>query len=150
MAAPSPGTITAANSVYSLVITGLFPVPQILQGYAADAAFDTDASEPAEVVIGVDGGISAGYVPFLTRQTISIMPDSPSSLLFESWLAAQKAAVEIYYATATISLPSVNRSYVCSNGVLTSYVSIPGTRRVLQARNAVITWGSIDPVPVAL
>jgi hypothetical protein len=141
-------SITAANAVYLLSVTGLFPVPQQLQGFSADAAFDTDASEPAEVVIGVDGRMSAGYVPFLTRQTISIMPDSVSSLLFEDWLAAQKAAGEVYFANASITLTSVNRAYVLTNGILTSIVSIPGTRKVLTARNFVITWGSIDPVPV--
>jgi hypothetical protein len=141
-------SITAANAVYLLSVTGLFPVPQQLQGFSADAAFDTDASEPAEVVIGVDGRMSAGYVPFLTRQTISIMPDSVSSLLFEDWLAAQKAAGEVYFANASITLISVNRAYVLTNGILTSIVSIPGTRKVLQARNFIITWGSIDPVPV--
>lgn len=141
-------SITAANAIFMLSVTGLFPVPQQLQGYAADAAFDTEASEPAEVVIGVDGRVSAGYVPFLTKQTISIMPDSPSSLLFEDWLAAQKAAGEVYFANASIVLPSVSRAYVLTSGVMTSIMSIPGTRKVLQARQFVITWGSIDPVPV--
>lgn len=142
------GTITAANSVYFLAIAGLYPTPQQLQGFSADAAFDTDASEPAEVVIGVDGRMSAGYVPFLTKQTISIMPDSLSSQMFEDWLAAQKAAREVYIANAVITLPSVNRAYVLTSGVMTSIVSIPGTRKVLQARNFVITWGDINPVPI--
>jgi hypothetical protein len=142
------GTITAANSVYMLAVAGLFPTPQQLQGFSADAAFDTDASEPAEVVIGVDGKMSAGFVPFLTRQTISIMSDSASSLLFEDWLAAQKAAREVFLANAVITLPSVNRAYVLTQGVLTSIVSIPGTRKVLQARNFIITWADINPVPI--
>lgn len=141
-------TITAANSVYLLGVTGVFPVPQQLQGYSADAAFDTDASEPAEVVIGVDGIMSAGFVPFITRQTISIMPDSPSSDLFETWLQAMKAAREVFFGNAVISLPSVGRSYVLTRGVLTSAVSIPGTRKVLQSRNFIISWASIDPTPI--
>lgn len=142
------GTITAANSVYQLVIPSLYPSPQQLQGYSADAAFDTEASDPAEIQIGVDGQVSAGFVPFLTRQTISLMADSPSVTVFENWLAAQKAVREIYYATATIVLPSVGRAYALTSGILTSIVSIPGTRKVLQPRNFVITWGSIDPVNI--
>lgn len=142
------GTITAANAVYMLSVTGLFAIPQRLQGFSADAAFDTDASEPAEVVKGVDGRMSAGFVPFLTQQTISIMPDSPSSLLFEDWLAAQKSQLEIYYANAVITLPSVSRSYALTSGVLSSIISIPGTRRVLQARTFRITWDDISPIPI--
>lgn len=141
-------SITAANSVFMLAILGLYPIPQQLQGYSADAAFDTEAADSAEIVIGVDGIMSAGYVPYVTRQTISIMPDSPSSLLFEDWMAAQKAAREVYYANASITLPSVSRAYVLTNGVITSFPAIPGTRKVLQARQFTITWGSIDPVPV--
>lgn len=142
------GTITAANAVYMLMVPGLFPIPQRLQGFAADAAFDTDASEPAEVVKGVDGRMSAGFVPFLTEQTISIMPDSPSSLLFEDWLQAEKVAQEIYYGNATITLPSINRSYALTSGVLRQIISIPGTRRVLQARTFRITWDDISPIPI--
>lgn len=141
-------SITAANSEYWLAVLGLFPVPQRLQGYAADAAFDTEAADAAEIVMGVDGIMSAGYVPFVTRQTINIMPDSPSSYIFEDWMTAQKAAREVYYANASITLTSIGRSYVMRNGVITSFIAIPGTRKVLQARAFVITWESIDPVPV--
>jgi hypothetical protein len=128
------GTITAANSVYMLTIPQLYPIPQQLVGYAADAAFETEAS--------------AGFVPFLTKQGISIMPDSPSAIVFEDWLTAQKSAQEIYSASAVIYLPSISRSYIMTNGVLTSTFSIPGTRKVLQARTFTITWGDITPVPV--
>lgn len=141
-------TITAANSVYLLAVLPIFPVPQLLQGYSADAAFETDASEPAEVVIGVDGIMSAGYVPFLTRQTISLMPDSPSSDLFENWITAEKVAREVYYALGFVSLPSTGRKYALTQGVLTAAPPIPGTRKVLQARNFVITWGDITASPI--
>jgi len=140
-------TITAANSVFMLSIRGLYPVPQQLEGYTADAAFDTDTATPAETVIGVDGKMSAGFVPYLSTQTISIMPDSDSSLLFENWLAAMKAAREVYYADGVISLPAVKRKYTLTKGVLSSIVAIPGVRRVLQGRPFQITWGSIDPAP---
>jgi hypothetical protein len=56
-------TITIANSVFTLTATAVFPVPQALQGYAADDAFTTEAIAMADVVIGVDGKLSAGYTP---------------------------------------------------------------------------------------
>lgn len=140
-------TITAANSVFLLSVRGLYPVPQKLEGYTADAAFDTDTAAPTEVVKGVDGKMSAGFVPFLTTQTINLMPDSDSSLIFENWLAAMKSAQEVFYADALVSLPSVQRKYTLTKGVLTQIVAIPGTRKVLQGRPFQITWDTIDPAP---
>jgi hypothetical protein len=138
-------TITAANAVYALSVVGLFDVPQVLQGYTADAAFDTEAAEPAETVMGVDGHMSAGYTPYVTRQTISIMPDSPSSVIFENWLAAQKSARDVFFANATISMRSVGRKYTLTRGVLSSIMAIPGARKVLQGRPFIITWQDISP-----
>lgn len=141
-------TITAANAVYMLDIPGLYPVPQRLQGFGTDSAFDTDASEPAETMMGVDGILSAGFVPFMTRQTITLQADSPSVLIFEDWLAAMKQAREVLFANATIVLPSVGRKYTNTRGVVTSVPAIPGTRKVLQPRAFVITWGDISPAQV--
>jgi hypothetical protein len=140
-------TLTAANSVYLLSITGLYVTPQRLQGFGADAAFDTDAVEPAEVMIGVDGKMSAGYVPVLTPQTITLQADSASNAIFDTWNAAQKAAREIMYANATISVPSLGLKYTLTRGVLTSYVAIPGVRKVLQPKAARITWESVSSAP---
>ena len=142
------GTITSANAVYLLVIPGLFPVPQQLQGFATDAAFDTEASDNAEVVMGVDGVLSAGFVPFMTNQTIHIQADSDSIKLFEAWLQTEKALKEKLTASGVINLPSVNRSYIMTNGILKSIIPIPSAKKVLAARDFTITWGSIDPVPL--
>lgn len=141
------GNITAANSVYTLSIVPVFPVPQQLQGYATDAAWDTDATQNAEAQIGVDGLLSAGFVPALTNQTIRLQADSSSIALFEAWAAAQRASKNIFYAIGNISLPSVSRAYVCQRGVLMSYASMPGVGKVLKPRDFTITWQSIEPVP---
>ena len=46
-------TITAANAVFALAVTNLFPSPQTLQGFAADAMFAVDETDIAEIVMGV-------------------------------------------------------------------------------------------------
>ena len=56
-------TITSANSVFTLVVAGLFPAPVQLKGYASDKAFTTEAVDLAEVQMGVDGRMTAGFVP---------------------------------------------------------------------------------------
>lgn len=138
-------TITAANSVFLLSVGGIFPVPQQLQGYAADAAFAFDSVDPAEVVMGVDGHMSAGYVPYMTVQTINIMPDSPSLIIFETWLAANKTAGDVFFADGHIALPSIGRKYVMTRGVLTSAKSAPDVKKVLQAIEYKITWQDVAP-----
>lgn len=138
-------TITAANSVFLLAVAGVFPVAQQLQGYAADAAFSFDSVEPAETVMGVDGKLSAGFVPFPTIQSISIMPDSDSLSIFETWLAAMKTAREVFFADATIILPAIGRKYAMSHGVLTAAKTAPDVKKVLQAVEYKITWESVAP-----
>lgn len=138
-------TITAANSVFLLAVGGIFPVAQQLQGYAADAAFAFDAADPVEAVMGVDGRMSAGYTPYMTVQTISIMPDSPSLSIFETWLAAMNTSREVFFANATIILPAIGRKYALTRGVLTGIKAAPDVKKVLQAQEFKLTWESVAP-----
>lgn len=141
-------TITSANAVYMLAVTGLFPVPQRLEEFAADDVFDTEALTVAEVVMGVDGRLSAGYTPVPVKQNISLQADSPSIQLFETWYLAQKAAKEVYFCSGIVRLPSVGRSYVLTNGVLTSYPSISDAKKTLQPRKFSVTWESVTGAPI--
>jgi hypothetical protein len=140
-------TITAANSVFQLVVTGLFPVPQQLQGFAADAAFTTESLENTEIVFGVDGRMSAGYVFAPTVQEIHLMPDSPSLLVFEVWQQAQQAAREVFTASATIVLPAINRKYALTRGVLSSSNPIVSVNRTLAPQVYRISWQSVIGEP---
>lgn len=143
-----PLTITSANSVVLFSIPGLFPVPVQIQGFQADAAFATDSVEPAEVVMGVDGKMSAGYTPYMTKQTYSIQADSSSAVLFDAWQAAQKSSGDIYFANATIVIPGVGRSYTMTKGALTGYKAIPDAKKVLQGREFTVTWEGVDPTSI--
>ncbi len=140
--------ITSANAVFMLGITSLFPTPQQVQGFSTDAAFETDAIEAAEVMKGVDGFMSAGWVPTMNRMTVNLQADSSSGSLFDAWIQANKAARNIYFANGIITLVSTGNEYNLIQGVLTSYPPIPPARRVLQPRAFVITWSDISPVPV--
>jgi hypothetical protein len=140
-------TITSANAVYQLVIDGLFPVPQQLQGFAADAAFATEARSTKELVRGVDGNLSAGYVFSNIVQTISIMPDSPSLLVFDIWQNAEEVAHEAYACSATILIPSIGRKYACTRGFLTSAPPIVSVNRTLGAQAFQITWQKVIGEP---
>jgi hypothetical protein len=139
--------ITSSNATFMLSIATIFPVAQKLTKFGADAMFATDDVEPAEVGKGADGNMFAGYTPYNTPQTITIMPDSPSLTLFEQWLAAMKANSTIYAANATIRIPSIGKKYTLTTGILTRIRAIPNAQKVLQAMEYQITWDQVDPAP---
>lgn len=141
-------TITAANSVFALTITGLYASPQILQGYASDDGFSTEAIEVAETVMGLDGHLSGGYVFNPYKQGITLMPDSPAIEIFNNWALAQQAVREVLIANASITLPATGKKYVLTRGFLTSFKPIPDVKKVLQSQQYQITWGSIVGSPV--
>ncbi|WP_019210814.1 phage tail fiber protein [Yersinia massiliensis] len=133
-------TITSANSVFSLAITNLYATPQILEGYSSDDAFSTDALDITETVMGIDGKLSGGFVFNPTNQTITIMPDSPSLVIFETWVTAMKTMRETLTANATIQLPALGRKYTLTKGFLVSAKTIPDVKKTLQPTPFVIRW----------
>lgn len=143
-----PRTITSANSVYMLAVVGLFQAPQRLTGYAADAAFATAAVRNAEVLMGVDGNMSAGFIFAVREQTITLQADSTSCDMFETWDAAQLAAQELFFGSAEIAIPSLGRRWIGLKGVLSSITPMPDARRTLAPRTFIITWESLLPVPL--
>lgn len=139
----SDTTITSANSVFTITVPGLFPAPVQLQGYSAEKAWSTDMQELAETQMGVDGRMTAGYVPNPVSQTISLQADSPSKKIFTAIAAATKAGREIFYISGAISLPATGESFICSRGVLKSVKPLPDAAKVLQPMEFMITWESI-------
>ena len=137
-------TITSANSVFTLVVAGLFPAPVQLRGYASDKAFTTEAVDLAEVQMGVDGRMTAGFVPNPVKQTITLQADSPSKDIFTAIIQAMKTAREVFYISGSISLPSTGESFALTRGILTNAKQIPDAQKVLQPMDFVITWESVS------
>lgn len=137
-------TITSANSVFTLVVAGLFPAPVQLKGYASDKAFTTEAVDLAEVQMGVDGRMTAGYVPNPVKQTITLQADSPSKDIFTAIIQAMKTAREVFYISGSISLPSTGESFTLTRGILTNAKQIPDAQKVLQPVDFQITWESVS------
>jgi hypothetical protein len=141
-------TLTVANSVIMLVVADLFPIPQQLQGYSADNVFSTEAVTSVETQMGVDGILSAGWVPAPRPQTFELQADSVSSRMFDAWYQAEQVARDAFIANGVIRLPSIGLSYICTRGFLTSHMAIPDARRILQPRRFTITWQSILSAPI--
>ena len=137
-------TITSANSVFTIVVAGLFPAPVQLRGYASDKAFTTEAVDLAEVQMGVDGRMTAGFVPNPVKQTITLQADSPSKDIFTAMIQAMKTAREVFYISGSIALPSTGESFTLTRGILTNVKQIPDAQKVLQPVDYVITWEQIN------
>jgi hypothetical protein len=138
-------TITSANSVFTISVPGLFPVPQQLQGYSAERAWESGAVDISESQIGVDGRKTSGYIFALCTQTVSLQGDSPSKAIFTAIANAMRAAREVYYISGTIDLPSTGESFICTRGTLKSLKMLPDAAKVLQPMDFVIEWESIQP-----
>ncbi|WP_414456777.1 phage tail fiber protein [Enterobacter kobei] len=136
-------TITSADSIFALTVTNLFPSAQALEGYAADAMFALGDTEMAVSVRGADGKLSGGFVFGEYLQTITIMPDSPSRDLFETWQLTSLTSKAVFRCNATIILPAISRKFTLTNGILQRVKAIPDAQRVLQAMTFQINWESV-------
>ena len=137
-------TITSSNSVFTLAVTGVIPVPQLLQAYAVDDAFDSPEVKPAEAQIGVDGVLSAGYTPYIVPLDVHFSPGSPSIQVFETWLGAMDSANEVFFAQASITAPSLGKVWTFSNGVLTRARKMPDAKKVFGPQAFGIDWESVE------
>jgi hypothetical protein len=137
-------TITSANSVFTMVVPGLFPAPVQLQGYAVDKAFTTEALQLAETKMGVDGRMTAGYTPMISNMTVSLQADSESRAIFDAMIQATKTAREIFYITAEIVLPATQEKFSLIKGTLVNVKQLPDALKVLQEVDYVIHWESIN------
>ncbi len=133
--------ITSANSEFTLIIPDVFSGPVVLQGYAVDDAFDTANVKPAEAKQGVDGRKSSGFTPFLTVMKVHLMPDSPSTDIFDQWLGALQAARDDLPASqGSIWAPSLGKAWSCANGTLTEASVVPNAKKLFEAQEYEITW----------
>lgn len=96
--------ITAANSVFTITVPGLYNAPITLQNYAADRAFETEARELAETAMSIDGYLNAGWVPNPVTQTIALAASSESALVFEAIVMAQDSRRGLYRMGAEIQI----------------------------------------------
>jgi hypothetical protein len=136
-------TITSANSSFALVIPGVYSAPQSIQGYATDDAFATEAVEKVEVMMGIDGKASGGYIFNFYKMSVSLQADSSSFDIFSNWQLAQDAVREVITAAATIIIPSIGYKFAMTNGFLTRFQAMPEAKKTLAPLKFEITWEKV-------
>lgn len=141
-------TLTSANSKMSLSVPDVFPVPQAIQGYSTDDAFDTDSVAPNEVLMGVDGKLSGGYTPYPVKLKIVLQADSPSIAVFDQWRQAMDQATDSFVGNLTIVAPSLGKIFTFTRGFLTGATPTPPGKKVFQPQNFEVTFQSVVAAPV--
>lgn len=141
----SQSLITAADSVLTLSVASVYPTPQTIAGFATDDAFNFGDVDVAEGQMGVDGVLSAGWVPVAFTQEITLQADSDSNMFFEQWYLAQKAARTVFRSSGTAIIPSTSRQYRLTRGILRQYSPAPQAKKLLQPRRYSIMWEAVIP-----
>ena len=142
-------TLTSANSVLSLSVAGIFSAPQNIQGFATDDMFESDAIQQAEVMMGVDGYLTAGKVFVPYKMTVHLLPTSPSMTMFEIWRNQQDGQADVFRCDGSITIPSIGRIYTLQKGYLTSAPAFPAAKKTLSPVAFEITWERIIATPTA-
>lgn len=140
-------TLTSANSIILLTVAGLYSSPQRIQGFSADDISGTDAVSPAQTSMGLDGRLSAGFVPVPVVQNITLQADSLSNDIFENLVEAEKSVREKYVCSGILIVPSVQKKFSMTRGFLTSYPPMPELRNTVQPRRYAFTWERVSPAP---
>jgi hypothetical protein len=133
-------TLTVANSVLTLSCPDLDIGPVQIQGFAADDAFDTTEVKPAEVLVGVDGKKSEGFVAFLVPFKFTLQADSPSVAIMDALQEAQELAQDVYELAVSLSAPGLGKLWTFNNGTLTSFKKAPAGKKLMQPQMYEITF----------
>lgn len=141
-------TLTTANSAFTLAARGVFPVPFKLEGYATDDSFAVDDVSPGEVHMGVDGNLSAGYVPYITQITFMFQGDSPSLDYFDTIISAQKSQREMVIFDGTGLIQGTQEKYAMTKGFLTSFTPASSGKKTLQPRKFTLSFQNFDKSPI--
>lgn len=138
-------TLTSANAILLFSVDGLFPVPQQIQGFATEDIFEAEAIDNAETAMGVDGKLSAGWVPNPVKLGITLQADSESVDFFEQVYLAQQAVRETYVWNGTIFLRAVQKKFAMHRGFMTNYKPLPDGKKILQPRKFMLTFEAVTP-----
>lgn len=142
-------SITSADGTLVFSSDDLALAAVQIQGFSADAAWAMGDTEVAQTVRGVDGRLSAGFVYGDYSMTITLMPDSESTSVFDAIMTGGVSGRAVYRINGVLTLPSNGYTYNLTRGIVTTGRIMPDGQRVLQPRTWTIMWERVLPVPIA-
>lgn len=141
-----PRTITSANAVLTITCPAVFPIPQVIEGFATEDAWSIAPYETARAFKGVDGKKSAAFVPANKEMDIHLQADSLSRLVFQQILGVMTATREIVLFDGNLVIPSTSEVWEFTNGNLGPNVpGPPSGKKTLEPTTWQVTWDDIQP-----
>lgn len=123
--------ITSANSKAVMTIEDLFPTGFNLEQYSADTAISQSEETLSETRMGVDGQMVAGFTPAIKNVTIQLEASSPSKVYLETLVQSMQNNQDVYKVNLTINIPSINKTFYYTGGVLKTGKELPDLKKVL-------------------
>lgn len=123
--------ITSANSVAIMTIDTLYPQGFFLEMFATDQAYNTEQITIAEDHMGVDGYLTAGYVPNPAVITFTFEPSSPSIRPLIYYRQQCVNNKRLYECSLVINQPAVARTLNYKVGVMRVGAFPANAQRVL-------------------
>lgn len=136
--------ITSANATAFMVTDVLYPNGFSVEMFAADTAVSIDSIDLAEVRMGVDGQLVAGYTPNPLPVTITIESASPT---FDYFVQIYRKTVQErmpYRSSLTITMKAIGRVFTFQNGFLTSATPFPTMATTLDPTTWVFNFEAMD------
>lgn len=140
--------ITSANATLVLSCADFALASVSVEGFAVDDAWSFEETEHVVTQKGVDGKMSAGWVPVLNNMRINFSPDSPFNVQMMALLQAQKTARKPFIISGVLSVPALNKVFTLSKGVCTRAKTVPDGARVLGPQAYTITFDDVSPAVI--
>lgn len=138
------GDITSANATLVLTVDGLFPAGIRLEQFATDQSYSMDELTIAEDRMGVDGNLVAGWVPSIKSVTIMLEASSPSYRALANFYRACEQKRGFYRCSLVASVPSIEKTFIWSQGVLKSGTPVPAGKKVLDPTTWKFDFGKLE------
>lgn len=141
-------TITSANAQLTIFAPDVFDIPQVIQGFAVDEAWESERVKPVEARMGVDRKLSGGYTPYAVPFGFTLQPDSDSIDVMDAILQGMATAGEAFEIQFVLTAPSINKQYDLTNGFLTDGQVLPPGKKVLEPQHYGFMFESYTANPI--
>lgn len=135
--------ITAADAVVVLSAPPIFPIGQLIEGFAPDDVFEVPSRRLAQVEMGVDDTMAMGFIYQVQPWNFTLQSGVPSIGFFDGVAAAGEAAGTVFLLQGEVTLPSSGQSWTLQNGVLVDYSPAPNVGQVQRPRKFGCVWQKV-------
>lgn len=136
--------ITSANSIIVLTCDELFPAGVQLDHFSADQSITQADEQIANTRMGVDGHMSAGWIPSIKTVTITVEPTSDAATVFDTIYSASAQSRSPYKIGLTVNIPALGKVITYKGGTLKNWKKLPDHKDVLDPIPAVMDFETVE------